>query len=132
MVENAYESTLASLTPAQRAVAPAQLNLQGGPIYAGVNGASTRQWSNNWRVLPRFGAAYSFTSKTALHGGGGLYYDTLDVLNDNATIDMDGFSSTTGPVASSTTFGTNFAPGCFPSVRSVPSHQWITFRRSRW
>jgi hypothetical protein len=120
IVENAYQSTLASLTSAQKAVAPAHLNIQGGPIYAGVNGASTRQWVNNWRVLPRFGAAYSFTPKTVLRGGAGLYYDTLDVLNDNATINTDGFSSTTGPVASSTNFGTDFVPNTSPLSNPFP------------
>ncbi len=119
-VDTAYQSTLASLTAAQRAVAPAHLPVQGGPIYAGVNGASTRQWVNNWRVLPRLGAAYSITPQTVLRAGAGLYYDTLDVLNENATINTDGFSSTTGPIASSTTFGANFVPGISPMSDPFP------------
>jgi hypothetical protein len=98
-VQTAYQATLATVTAAQRAVLPASLPLQGGPIYAGVNGASTRQWENNWRFLPRIGAAYSINSTTVVRAGAGFYFDTLNVLNESSTIDTDGFAATTGPVA---------------------------------
>jgi hypothetical protein len=116
----AYQATLASLTAAQRAAVPNTLNISGGPIYAGVNGASTRQWINNWRILPRIGAAYQARPNTVLRAGYGLYYDTLDVLSDNATIDNDGYSSATGPVSSSTSFGTDFVPGTAPLSNPFP------------
>jgi hypothetical protein len=119
-VQVAYQSALAGATAAQRAVLPATLPLQGGPVYAGVNGASTRQWGNDWRLLPRIGAAYSFNSNTVLRAGAGLYFDTLNVLNESQTIDTDGYTATTGPVASSTVFGTDFVPGTSPLSNPFP------------
>jgi hypothetical protein len=119
-VQTAYQGILPTLTAAQRAVLPATLPLQGGPIYAGVNGASTRQWENNWRFLPRIGAAYSINPATVVRAGAGLYFDTLNVLNESSTIDTDGFSQTTGPVQSSTVFGTDFVPGTSPLSNPFP------------
>jgi len=119
-VQAAYQATLATATAAQRAVLPATLPVQGGPIYAGVNGASIRQWENNWRFLPRLGAAYSINPTTVIRAGAGFYFDTLNVLNESATIDTDGFSATTGPVASSTVFGTDFVPGTSPLSNPFP------------
>jgi hypothetical protein len=126
-VQAAYQVTLASVTAAQRAVMPATLPLRGGPIYAGVNGASTRQWENNWRFLPRIGAAYSINSTTVLRAGAGLYFDTFNVLNESSTIDTDGFSQTTGPVQSSTVFGTDFVPGTSPLSNPFPSSNGTRF-----
>lgn len=121
VVNTAYQATLASANPQQRAMLPANLQIQGGPIYAGVNGASTRQWENNWRVLPRLGAAYSINPTTVLRAGAGLYYDTLDALNESGTVDSDGFAATTGPVQSSTVFGTDFVPGVSPMSDPFPA-----------
>ena len=126
-VQAAYQVTLASVTAAQRAVMPATLPLQGGPIYAGVNGASTRQWENNWRFLPRIGAAYSINSTTVVRAGAGLYFDTLNVLNESSTIDTDGFTATTGPVQSSTVFGADFVPGTSPLSNPFPSSNGTRF-----
>jgi hypothetical protein len=120
IADNAYQTTLASVTAAQRAVMPAHLDVRGGPIYAGVNGASTRQWVNNWRILPRIGVAYSVTPMTVIRAGWGMFYDTLDILNENATIDSDGFSSNTGPVSASNNFGTNFKVGTSPMSDPFP------------
>ena len=118
--EAAYQTVLANATAAQKTVLPATLKIQGGPIYAGVNGAPTRQWINNWRILPRIGVAYHVRPNTVIRAGYGLFYDTLDMLSDNGTIDNDGYSSTTGPVASSTTFGTNFSPTSSPLSDPFP------------
>lgn len=73
----------------------------GGSVYAGSNGASTRQWQNSKRLLPRIGAAYQINQKTVLRAGYGLFSDTLNVLNES--IDQSGFTSTT-----STTYSTDF------------------------
>jgi Carboxypeptidase regulatory-like domain len=121
LVNAAYQKTLAGATAAQRAVLPTQLAVQGGPMYAGVNGASTRAWANNWRFLPRLGAAYSVNPTTVVRAGVGLYYDTLDALNESGTINTDGFTATTGPVQSSTVFGTDFVPGVSPLSNPFPS-----------
>lgn len=119
-VETAYQAVLSKVTAAQRAVLPAYLSLKGGPIYAGVNGASTRQWENDWRFLPRIGAAYSINNTTVIRAGAGLYFDTLNVLNESSTIDSDGFTSTTGPVNSSNVFGSDFVPGTSPLSNPFP------------
>jgi len=120
LVQAAYVATLAAATAAQRAVLPTTLQVQGGPIYAGVNGASTRQWNNNWRVLPRIGAAYSINATTVLRAGAGYYFDTLNVLNESSTIDSDGFTANTGPVSSSTAYGTDFVAGTSPLSNPFP------------
>ncbi len=126
-VQAAYQTTLAAATPAELAVLPATLPVHGGPIYAGVNGASTRQWGNDWRFLPRIGAAYSINSTTVVRAGAGLYFDTLNVLNESSTIDTDGFTANTGPVASSTVFGTDFVPGTPPLTNPFPSSNGTRF-----
>lgn len=124
LVQNAYQSqtlTYSKLSAAQKALLPAQLTLQGGPIYAGVNGASTRQWENNWRVLPRIGVAYAINSKTVLRAGAGYFFDTLNTLNEDRTIDSDGFSANTGPVNSTnTTGGTDFVQSAPPLTNPFP------------
>src|SRR6266702_1110880 len=119
-VQAAYQATLSTVTAAQRAVLPATLPLQGGPIYAGVNGASLRQWESNWRLMPRLGVAYSITPKMVIRAGAGYFYDTLDTLNEVQTIDSDGFTSTTS-ANSSNVFGTDFVAGTSPLSDPFPS-----------
>ncbi|HEX8031887.1 MAG TPA: TonB-dependent receptor, partial [Vicinamibacterales bacterium] len=49
--------------------------IMGGLMYAGVNGNSTEQGNQPAvKVAPRVGAVYSFSPKTVLRGGWGLYY----------------------------------------------------------
>jgi hypothetical protein len=127
LVAAAYTKTLLGATAAQRAVLPAQLQIKGGPMYAGVNGAPTRAWRNNWRFLPRIGAAYSINPTTVVRAGVGLYFDTLDALNESGTINTDGFTANTGPVSSSTTFGTDFVPGVSPLSNPFPSSNGSRF-----
>jgi hypothetical protein len=123
----AYAAALASATAAQRAVLPSSLTIQGGPIYAGVNGAPTSNWNNSYRVLPRIAAAYQANSRVVIRGGYGLYYDTLNALNinvnngNNANIDQDGFSANTNSV-SSTTYGQNFVAGTLPISDPFPAN----------
>jgi hypothetical protein len=54
----AYQAAVAGATPAQRAVLPSSLVIQGGPMYAGVDGAPRNEWNNNYRFLPRIAVAY--------------------------------------------------------------------------
>jgi len=82
---SAYQSALAGANAAQKAQLPASLDIRGGPMYAGLNGNPTRQFVNNWRVLPRVGAAFQLTPKTVLHGGYGIFYDTLNAHNDGGS-----------------------------------------------
>jgi hypothetical protein len=49
--------------------------LMGGLVYAGQNGAPTEQGNQSAvKVAPRVGAVYSFSPKTVLRAGWGLYY----------------------------------------------------------
>jgi len=109
----AYAATLASAPAAAQAVLPTSLAIKGGVQYAGVNGAPRTAWNNNYRFLPRVGATYQLNAKTVIRGGYGLFFDTLNALTPN--INQSGFSTST-TANSSTTFGTNFAPGNSPLV----------------
>jgi len=114
----AYQAAIAGATPAQRAVLPSSLTIQGGPMYAGVNGAPRNEWNNSYRFLPRIAVAYQANPHLVLRGGYGLFYDTLNALN--ATIDQDGFSTGTS-VSTSTTYGTNFVAGTSPLSDPFPA-----------
>src|SRR5581483_3926334 len=51
------------------------MKLQGGLLYAGVNGQPRGQTDTYWRVFaPRFGFAYSLNSKTVVRGGFGIFW----------------------------------------------------------
>ncbi len=77
-------------------LAPSQFIVRGGPVYAGRGGVSSRLWRNELMWLPRLSAAWQINSKTVLRGGYGLYYDTINVLNEGAN--QFGFSRTTSTV----------------------------------
>ncbi len=115
----AYQGALSGATAAQRAALPSTLPVQGGPVYAGVNGAPRSVWNNSYRFLPRLAVAYQVTPRLVVRGGYGLFYDTLNALN--ATVDQDGFSSSTS-VVTSNTFGTNFVPGVSPLSNPFPDN----------
>lgn len=104
-------STLANLpSGVSAAQLPTSINVQGGPIYAGVNGASTRQWENSYRILPRIALAYQLTPKTVIRTGYGLFFDTNNALSHQGTINQDGYATSTTD-ASSSSFGTDFVLG---------------------
>lgn len=75
------------------------LNLKGGLIYAGVNGAPRGIYDNDWNNFgPRFGAAYRLNDQTVLRGGYGLVYSQTFDDPGNAP----GFSQQTAMVTSVT------------------------------
>lgn len=115
----AYQATLAAATPAEKAVLPASLTIQGGPMYAGVNGNPRTAYANSFRVLPRVGVTYQLNPRILLRGGYGLYYDTLNALTPQD--DQDGFSASTS-ASSSTTYGTNFTAGTSPLSNPFPAN----------
>jgi hypothetical protein len=116
---DAYQAALASATPSQRAVLPSSLAIQGGPLYAGVNGAPRNEWNNSYRFLPRLAVAYQVNPRLVIRRGYGLFFDTLNALN--AQIDQDGFSAATS-VSTSTTYGTNFVAGTSPLADPFPAN----------
>ncbi len=114
----AYAATLASAPASAKAVLPASLTIQGGPMFAGVNGNPRTQYANSYRFLPRVGATYQVNRRVILRAGFGLYFDTMNALSPNA--DQDGFSASTS-ANSSTTFGANFTPGVSPLSNPFPA-----------
>lgn len=50
------------------------LNLKGGLLYAGVNGAPTAQTDTFHKFAPRVGFAYALNDKTTIRGGYGIFY----------------------------------------------------------
>jgi len=134
----AYASTLAKATAAQQAVLPSSLVIQGGPLYAGINGDSVRQFGNSYRVLPRFGIAYAITPKTVIRAGYGIFFDTINAHDASSkptasisgatgayagflfSTDQDGYSTSTS-VASSTNYGANFVAGTSPLSNPFPT-----------
>ncbi len=66
--------------------------VQGGDYYLGVNGATNKLWQNQLMFLPRLAAAWQVTPKTVVRAGYGIYYDTLNVMNEAAN--QSGFSCT--------------------------------------
>jgi hypothetical protein len=77
----------------QPQLAASQFNVLGGSVYPGANGASRQVWPSEWLFMPRLGVAYTINSKTVLRAGYGIYYDTLNVMNEN--LDQTNFSRTT-------------------------------------
>lgn len=78
---------------------PAQFQVPGGLVFAGVGGNSRGLWKidkNDW--MPRLGLAYSLNSKTVIRAGFGRFYDMLGVERHNVI--QTGFSSTTSFVGS--------------------------------
>lgn len=84
------------------------IQVMGGNVYAGVNGASKRRFDNNWRLMPRLGVAYQLTPTTVVRGGYGLFFDTTNVLNQS--INQNGFSRSTS-YSASTDSGLNWLMG---------------------
>ncbi|MGB6858320.1 MAG: carboxypeptidase regulatory-like domain-containing protein [Terracidiphilus sp.] len=88
---------------------PTSLNVVGGATYPGVNGVSPHMWQTSVRLLPRVAFAFSATPKTVLRAGYGLFFDSLNTVNEGN--DSTGFSVTTTQ-PSSLTAGTSWvAPG---------------------
>ena len=90
----------AAYAAAPNALLPAgQFKVQGGTLYAGVGGSSSRLWGNVMDLMPRFGMAYQLPRGTVVRVGYGMYYDTLNAVNQGAPNQL-GFSRTTSTTLS--------------------------------
>jgi hypothetical protein len=72
------------------------IEVRGGSLYAGLNGAPEALNNGQTNVMPRLGAVWKVNDKTVVRGGYGLFYDTNNVLVSNAGVDQSGFSRGTG------------------------------------
>jgi hypothetical protein len=72
---------------------PSTINVNGGALYAGVNGAPTTLFNASYRIMPRVAAAYQITPKTVFRIGYGLFFDTHNTQNNGN--DQTGYSITT-------------------------------------
>ncbi|MBM3785154.1 MAG: carboxypeptidase regulatory-like domain-containing protein [Acidobacteria bacterium] len=73
-----------------------QFIVRGGTVYAGQNGAPRRLWSNELMFLPRLSAAYQVSPRTVVRGGYGVFFDTLNVMNQEGN--QFGFNRATDTV----------------------------------
>jgi len=98
-------------------------DIKGGLIFAGQNGAPTHQGDQPAiKAAPRFGVVYSFTPKTVVRGGWGLYYAPW-VYPAAGTISWGqyGFSATTDVPQSTGTIPTVSMSNPFPNGIVAPS-----------
>lgn len=80
----------------------------GGTFYPGAGSAGRRFPAGQLMFLPRIGFAFELSPISALRGGYGIYYDTLNP--NNRTPDQTGFSQPTSD-SSSTDFGQAWLSG---------------------
>lgn len=87
LAEEAYaRNPVAQLTPGA-------FRVRGGSIYPGSNGAAREVWPSQLMVMPRAALAYTLNNKTVLRFGYGMFFDTLNVMNES--LDQTNFSRTT-------------------------------------
>ncbi|MDZ4801007.1 MAG: carboxypeptidase-like regulatory domain-containing protein [Bryobacteraceae bacterium] len=84
-----------------------QFVVRGGTAYLGQNGRD-RLWQSQLMWLPKISAAQQIGRKTVVRGGYGVYYDTLNVMNQAP--DQSGFSRPTSTVLTND-FGQNWNAG---------------------
>lgn len=78
-------------------ISPANFKVLGGSTYLGVNGAPREAWPAELMFMPRLAAVYSLGHNTVLRAGYGLYFDTLNVMDqtdDNSQLNYSRTTST--------------------------------------
>ena len=100
------------------------LQLKGGLIYAGANGAPTMQGSaDRWKWSPRASAAYAIDDATLLRGGYGIFRAPQQGINASETgTGTRGYNVTTDLV---TTLDNRFIP-CNTCTITYPFPQGVT------
>jgi len=77
-------------------VPASQFAVKGGSVYAGVGGVDRRLWASELMWLPRASLAWQPNTKTVIRGGYGVFFDTLNAMNQGP--DQSGFSRATNTV----------------------------------
>jgi outer membrane receptor protein involved in Fe transport len=85
-----------------------QFIVRGGSVYAGQNGVPRNLWRSELMWLPRLSAAWQLNEKTIFRGGYGIYFDTLNVMNQAA--DQYGYARATNTQLTND-FGENWLAG---------------------
>ncbi len=125
--QSAYAANLSSYNAALPSgfSMPATINVNGGALYAGVNGAPRGIFNASSRVLPRLAAAYELNPKTVFRVGYGLFYGTLNA--ENTVNDQNGYSIATS-INSSYDYGqTYIAQAAIPILDPFPLMNGIRF-----
>jgi hypothetical protein len=125
----AYAATLAKATTAQQAALPSSITVQGGPLYAGINGAPVRQWQNDYRWMPRIGFSYQLKHNTLIRGGYGIFFDTLNALEWSGPTDQTNFTATTSDSTNAFdgNFGQNITTSAPPISNPFPTTNGAQF-----
>jgi len=89
-------------------VPASQFQIRGGSVYAGQNGASRRLWRSELMWLPRLAASWQVDKKTVIRSGFGVYFDTLNAMNQGP--DQSGYSRPTNTVITND-FGQTWGAG---------------------
>jgi hypothetical protein len=85
-----------------------QFLVRGGSVYAGRNGVPRELWRSELMWLPRISAAWQLSPRIIVRGGYGIYFDTLNVMNQ--AVDQYGFARATNTVLTND-FGVNWLAG---------------------
>ncbi len=102
----AAQSAYAAAPVPERAAS--DFKILGGSVYPGVNGKSRRLWAGAAMLMPRAAFSWQANSKTVLRFGYGLFFDSLNVLNDGPI--QTGFSRSTSTTVTND-FGMNWLVG---------------------
>ncbi|MGI8782890.1 MAG: carboxypeptidase regulatory-like domain-containing protein [Acidobacteriota bacterium] len=87
----------------------AEIKVRGGSLYLGKDGNPNSFNQGKGYFMPRVGIAYNWNSKTVLRAGYGLFYDTINVLNEGAPSQF-GYAKTTSTILTNDS-GINFLVG---------------------
>jgi hypothetical protein len=95
----------------------ADFKVLGGSYYANSKGRGREFWPAQLMFMPRAAVAYQLNSKTVLRLGYGMFFDTLNVLNEG--ISQTNFSRSTGSILTNDN-GQTFLTGIPPTSNPFP------------